>query len=96
MKDNINILTLLPQKFMQILEKMLQEERKIYLEEHTDPGAWLRSRFETPLWSDKRYKCALELGWRGKGQLLPNKRRSLKKPQEINHALLISGEFTCK
>ncbi len=34
MKDSDNILALLLEQVKQILEKMLQEERKIYLEQH--------------------------------------------------------------
>ena len=36
MKDSDNILALLLEQVKQILEKMLQEERKIYLEHHPE------------------------------------------------------------
>lgn len=98
MKESINVLTLLLQEVKQILEKMLQEERLIYLEHHPETkgnGYYVRD-LQLPCGEleDLRVPRSRDGGF--KSQLLPHRRRSVEETQELVRALLLAGVSTRK
>ncbi len=98
MKDDAKILEFVLQQVKQILEKMLQEERQIYLEEHpeTKGNGYYDRDLQLPFGQleDLRVPRSRDGGF--KSQLLPHRRRSVEETQELVRALLMAGVSTRK
>ena len=98
MKDNTKILELVLQQVKQILEKMLQEERQIYLEEHpeTKGNGYYDRDLQLPFGQLEDLHVPRSQDGRFKSQLLPHRRRSVEETQELVRALLMAGVSTRK
>jgi len=93
MKDDANILELMFGQVKQILVKMLQEERQIYLEEHpeTKGNGYYDRDLQLPFGAleDLRVPRSRDGGF--KSQLLPHRRCSVEETHECIRAMLVAG-----
>ena len=98
MKDGHNILALLLEQVKQILEKMHQEERKIYLEHHPETkgnGDYARD-LQLPCGQLEGLRVPRSRDGGFKSELLPHRRQTIEETPELLRALMMAGVSTRK
>ncbi len=98
MKNEVKVLEFLLEQVKHILEKMLQEERVIYLEHHPETkgnGYYVRD-LQLPCGQLEGLRVPRSRDGGFKSQLLPHRRRGVEETEELVRALIIAGLSTRK
>ncbi len=98
MKDNTSILELFFDQVKQILEKMLQEERQLYLESHpeTKGNGYYSRDLHLPCGELRAIRVPRSRDGGFKTRLLPERRRSIEETEALVRALIMAGVSTRK